>query len=47
MGLDTIGPVIDFLAPGSEVVVVEGAGHFLHVERPDEVNDHIMRFIGT
>jgi len=26
-------------------VVIEGAGHFLHVERPDEVNDHIIRFI--
>jgi pimeloyl-ACP methyl ester carboxylesterase len=45
MGLDTIGPVKDFLAPGSEMVVIEGAGHFLHVERPDEVNDHIMRFL--
>ena len=29
--------------PGSEMVVIEGAGHFLHVERPDEVNDHIIR----
>ena len=45
MGIDTIGPVTDFLAPGSEMVVVEGAGHFMHVERPDEVNDHIIRFI--
>ena len=45
MGIDTIGPVTEFLAPGSEMVVVEGAGHFLHVERPDEVNDHILRFI--
>jgi len=45
MGIDTIGPVTDFLAPGSEMVVVEGVGHFLHVERPGEVNDHIVRFI--
>jgi pimeloyl-ACP methyl ester carboxylesterase len=45
MGLDTIGPVKDFLAPGSEMAVIEGAGHFLHVERPDEVNDHIVRFL--
>lgn len=45
IGLDSIGPVIEFLAPGSEVVVVEGAGHFLHMERPDEVNDHIIRFL--
>jgi pimeloyl-ACP methyl ester carboxylesterase len=45
MGIDTIGPVIDHLSPGSEMVVIEGAGHFMHVERPDEVNDHIIRFI--
>ncbi len=46
IGLDSIGPVTEFLAPGSELVIVEGAGHFLHVERPDEVNDHIVRFLG-
>jgi pimeloyl-ACP methyl ester carboxylesterase len=45
MGIDTIGPVTDFLAPGSEMVVIKGAGHFLHVERPEEVNDHILRFV--
>ncbi len=45
MGIDTIGPVTDFLAPGSEMVVVERAGHFLHLERPDFVGDHIIRFL--
>ncbi len=45
MGLDTIGPVADYLAPGSEVVVVDGAGHFLQLERPDQVNGHIIRFL--
>jgi pimeloyl-ACP methyl ester carboxylesterase len=45
MGIDTIGPVTDFLAPGSEMVVVEGAGHFLHLERPDFVGDHIIGFL--
>ncbi len=45
MGIDTIGPVTDFLAPGSEMVVVDGAGHFLHLERPDFVGDHIIRFL--
>jgi pimeloyl-ACP methyl ester carboxylesterase len=45
IGIDTIVPATDFMAPGSEMVVVEGAGHFLHVERPDLVNDHIVRFL--
>jgi pimeloyl-ACP methyl ester carboxylesterase len=25
--------------------VVDDAGHFLHVERPDVVNAHIVRFL--
>ncbi len=45
LGIDIVGPVTDFLAPGSEMVVIDGAGHFLHVERPDEVNEHIIRFV--
>lgn len=45
MGIDTIGPVLEHLAPGSEMAVVEGAGHFLVVERPDEVNDRILSFL--
>ncbi len=46
MALGIIGPVTDHLAPGSELVIVEGAGHFLLVERPDEVNDTILDFLG-
>ncbi len=45
MGVDVIGPVTEFLGPGSEMHVIAGAGHFFHVERPDEVNAHILRFI--
>ncbi len=47
MGIDIIGPVTDFLSPGSEMMVVEGAGHFLHLERPDLVNDRIIGFLGA
>ena len=46
MGLDTIGPVTEFLSPGSEMVVLDGAGHFLQVERPSAFNDHVLRFLG-
>lgn len=31
--------------PGSEAVIVEGAGHFLQLEKPDEVNDRIVSFV--
>jgi pimeloyl-ACP methyl ester carboxylesterase len=33
------------LAQGSKVVVVEEAGHFLHLEKPDQVNAEILQFI--
>ncbi len=45
-GLDAIGNPLAFLAEGSEMVVVDGAGHFLNVEQPDLVNRHILEFIG-
>jgi pimeloyl-ACP methyl ester carboxylesterase len=33
-------------ANGSRVELVDGAGHFLHLERPDEVNRLILDFLG-
>ncbi len=33
------------LGPHGEYVVVEGAGHFLHLEKPDEVNTKIIDFL--
>jgi pimeloyl-ACP methyl ester carboxylesterase len=30
------------LAPGSRMIVVEGAGHFPHLEQLEEVNEHIL-----
>jgi pimeloyl-ACP methyl ester carboxylesterase len=34
-----------FLAPASRVVVIGDAGHFLHLEKPAEVNDHILAWV--
>jgi pimeloyl-ACP methyl ester carboxylesterase len=45
MGIETIGPVTDFLSPGSEMVVIEDAGHFSHLDQPDQINDQVIRFI--
>jgi pimeloyl-ACP methyl ester carboxylesterase len=33
------------LAPGSHTAVIEDAGHFLHLEKPDEVNQHILAWV--
>jgi pimeloyl-ACP methyl ester carboxylesterase len=29
----------------SRLIVIEDAGHFLHLEKPGEVNDHIVRWV--
>ena len=33
------------LAHSSRMVVIENAGHFLHLEKPGEVNEHILNWI--
>jgi pimeloyl-ACP methyl ester carboxylesterase len=43
--LDAIGDPLAHLAKGSEMAVIEGAGHFLQVERPDEVAERILQFL--
>ena len=35
------------LAPSSRMVVIENAGHFLHLEKPGEVNEHILAWISS
>ena len=45
MGVDSIEGAAALLAEGSECVVVERAGHFLHLEKPDEVRSNILRFL--
>jgi pimeloyl-ACP methyl ester carboxylesterase len=38
--------VLAFLGPGSEVERIEEVGHFFLVEKPAEMNDRILRFLG-
>jgi pimeloyl-ACP methyl ester carboxylesterase len=45
MLLSSIGNPLDFMAEGSQVVVIDGAGHFMNVEQPDVVNRHIVEFL--
>jgi pimeloyl-ACP methyl ester carboxylesterase len=33
------------LAPSSRVIIIGDAGHFLHLEKPDEVNSHILAWV--
>lgn len=42
-----LADVAGLLAKGSEVAWVQGAGHFLLVEKPGEANDRILRFLET
>lgn len=40
-------PVIEALFPAAQVRVVPGAGHWLHVEKPDVFNGIVRRFLGA
>jgi pimeloyl-ACP methyl ester carboxylesterase len=40
------GELRPFFPAGLEVELVPGAGHFLHLERPEEVNERVLTFLG-
>ncbi|HLQ53518.1 MAG TPA: alpha/beta hydrolase [Streptosporangiaceae bacterium] len=35
------------LAPSSRMIVIDDARHFLHLEKPDEVNNHILAWVSS
>jgi pimeloyl-ACP methyl ester carboxylesterase len=42
---DLVAGAERLLPPGSRMTLVQSAGHFLHLERPEEVNRHILSWI--
>jgi pimeloyl-ACP methyl ester carboxylesterase len=45
LGIELVDDVEQYLAPGSEVAVIDGLNHFLHLENPSEVNGRIVDFV--
>jgi pimeloyl-ACP methyl ester carboxylesterase len=45
IGVDLARDGERFLAPSSRMIVIDDAGHFLHLEDPAQVNDHILSWL--
>jgi pimeloyl-ACP methyl ester carboxylesterase len=45
IGVETAEAARPLLSEGSDVVVVEDVGHFLHLEQPESVNQRIVDFL--
>jgi len=43
--LEAFATMDDLFAQGVEKVILPGTGHFLHLERPEEVNQRIVAFL--
>jgi pimeloyl-ACP methyl ester carboxylesterase len=45
IGVDLVRDAERLLAPSSRMIVIDEAGHFLHLEEPGQVNDHILGWV--
>ena len=45
IGAELVGGAERLLPSGSRMTVVQGAGHFPHLEKPEEVNAHILSWV--
>jgi pimeloyl-ACP methyl ester carboxylesterase len=45
IGVELVGDAERLLPLGSRMTVVQDAGHFLHLEKPEEVNRHILSWV--
>ena len=45
IGADLVRGAERLLAPSSRMIVIDDAGHFLHLEEPGRVNDHILSWV--
>ena len=45
IGADLVRRAEHLLAPSSRMIVIDDAGHFLHLEEPGQVNDHILSWV--
>jgi pimeloyl-ACP methyl ester carboxylesterase len=45
IGVDLVRGAERLLAPSSRMIVIEEAGHFLHLEETGQVNDHILSWV--
>jgi pimeloyl-ACP methyl ester carboxylesterase len=45
IGADLVRGAERLLAPSSRMIVIDDAGHFLQLEEPSQVNDHILSWV--